>query len=210
MRRIISSLGLIIASLLIIHPADGLAQTAGTIRGTVTLSDNDKPLHNVIVTVVELKRSTETDEAGVFELAGIPPGTYTVLAHLEGFPDTSQRVTVTSGSSATADFELKISGLREEITVTASGSEQTNFRRSVSDAVDTLGLVEERTRHRQVLEKSREWRNVPSAAGSSPPSSRLRRRPRLIRTTVSARLAQFTVGDHGESVGVLQLARLES
>ncbi|MBC7930827.1 MAG: hypothetical protein H7Z38_09730, partial [Rubrivivax sp.] len=66
MRRIIYSLGLILASLLIIHPADGLAQATGTIRGTVTLSDNDKPLHNVIITVVELRRSTETDEVGAF------------------------------------------------------------------------------------------------------------------------------------------------
>ena len=46
-----------------------LAQTTGsaTLRGTVTLGDTDKPVHHVLITILQLKRSTDTDESGKYE-----------------------------------------------------------------------------------------------------------------------------------------------
>jgi iron complex outermembrane receptor protein len=73
------------------------AQATGTIHGKISLADNDRPMHNVIVTLVELRRSTQTDEQGVFELTQVPPGTYTVLAHMEGFPDATTSVSGSRG-----------------------------------------------------------------------------------------------------------------
>jgi hypothetical protein len=39
----------------------GLAQSNGTLRGTVTIGDTEKPAHNVRVTITQLRRSVETE-----------------------------------------------------------------------------------------------------------------------------------------------------
>ena len=102
MRRTRYAAFLVPALLFQFFPARGLAQSGfygglfgqtqpqsgGAVRGTIKLADGGTPLHNVIVNLVQLKRSTETDENGAYEFQNIPPGTYTILAHMEGFPDT--------------------------------------------------------------------------------------------------------------------------
>src|ERR1044072_7351813 len=121
----------------------GQAQTGGgSIRGKVILSDGGTPLHNVIVNLVQLKRSVETDEDGAYEFQNIPPGTYTILAHMEGFPDQTQQVRVTAGGSTTLDFNMRLAGLKEEVTVTATGSEQSVF--DSFQSVDTVVALRDR------------------------------------------------------------------
>jgi iron complex outermembrane receptor protein len=189
------------------------AQATGTIRGKISLADNDRPMHNVIVTVVELRRSTETNEEGVFELTQVPPGTYTLLAHMEGFPDAAQQVTVAAGATATADFQLKISGLKEEITVTASGTEQTVFQAFQSvTTLDTLRLVEEsHPSIGEVLEKEPGVAKRSFGPGSSRPVIRGFDGDRVLVLQDGARTGSLgsQSGDHGEPVDVLQLERLE-
>src|SRR5918999_351080 len=123
----------------------GQAQASGgSIRGRVILSDGGTPLHNVIVNLVQLRRSTETDENGAYEFQNVPPGTYTILAHMEGFPDQTQRVRVTAGGAATLDFTMRLAGLKEEVTVTATGSEQSVFESFQSvNTVDALTIAQE-------------------------------------------------------------------
>jgi hypothetical protein len=43
------------------------AQANGTLRGTIILETSNTPVHNVIVTITQLKRSVETDDKGVYE-----------------------------------------------------------------------------------------------------------------------------------------------
>jgi iron complex outermembrane receptor protein len=83
-------------------PAAAFGQSAGSLKGTVTIEDKNTPLHNVIVTIVQLKRSVETDDGGSYEFRQVPPGSYTLLAHLEGFPDAVLSVRVESGITTTA------------------------------------------------------------------------------------------------------------
>src|SRR5689334_268473 len=110
MRQRRTPTAIMLAVMLLLLPARGFAQTAtvgdlapqqsastGTLRGKVTLADGGTPLANVIVNIVQLKRSANTDETGAYELTNIPPGTYTVLVHMEGFPDQTQQVTVGAG-----------------------------------------------------------------------------------------------------------------
>ena len=204
----------LIAALFLSAAASGArAQATGAIRGKISLADNDRPMHNVIVTVVELRRSTETDEQGVFELTQVPPGTYTVLAHMEGFPDATQQITVATNATATADFQLKISGLKEEITVTASGTEQTTFEAFQSvTTLDTLQLVEEsHPSIGEVLEKEPGVAKRSFGPGSSRPVIRGFDGDRVLVLQDGARTGSLgsQSGDHGESVDVLQLERLE-
>src|SRR5687767_15449254 len=82
-----------------------LAQTTATatLRGTVTLGDTDKPVHHVLITILQLKRSTDTDESGKYEFQNVPPGKYDVLAHLDRVPDVVQSVDLSAGADATLD-----------------------------------------------------------------------------------------------------------
>jgi iron complex outermembrane receptor protein len=68
------------------------SQTGGTLKGTATLGDSGNPIHNVLVTILELKRTVSTDDNGKYEFQNVPPGKYNVLAHLDRVPDMVQTV----------------------------------------------------------------------------------------------------------------------
>ncbi len=104
----------------------GLAQSGGTLRGKVALTNGD-PVYNVKVTIIQLKRSTETKEDGTYEFLDVPPGKYDISAHLERTPDILTKAEISSGQTVTADFELRLEAIREQVTVTATGSEETTF-----------------------------------------------------------------------------------
>ena len=113
-----------------------LAESNGKITGTVRLGNEDSVLHQVSVKIVELKRTAVTGTNGSYEFANVPPGRYTIIAHQEGFADSTQKVDVAGGTTVTVDFRLVISGLKESVTVTASGSEQSTF-----EAIETVSTV---------------------------------------------------------------------
>ena len=114
--------------------------TTAALRGTVTLGDTDKPVHHVLITILQLKRSTDTDESGRYEFRDVPPGKYDVLAHLDRVPDVVHSVELGAGANATLDFKIELSGLREQVNVTATGSEQALS--SSIQSVDVLGSVD--------------------------------------------------------------------
>ncbi len=82
------------------------------------------------------KLSVNTDEYGVYEFANVPPGRYTLVAHQEGFADSSQTVQVKAGAMTAADISLQLTTVSENVTVTASGAEQSTFE--AIESVDTL------------------------------------------------------------------------
>src|SRR5919205_1094207 len=192
----------------------GQAQAAGgAVRGKIILADGGTPLHNVIVNLIQLKRSTETEEDGTYEFQNVPPGTYTILAHMEGFPDQTQQVVVTAGGSATLDFTMKLAGLKEEVTVTAPGSEQSTFEsfQSVS-TVDALTLAREaHTSVGEVLDKEPGVAKRNFGPGSARPVVRGFDGDRVLVTQDGASTGSLASqsADHAEPVDVLSLERLE-
>ena len=131
---------LFIGILLALASLPALAQSTATLRGTVTLGDTDRPVHHVLITILQLKRSTDTDEGGKYEFQDVPPGKYDVLAHLDRVPDVVQTIDLSPGGDANLDFRINLSGLREEVNVTATGSEQSLS--SSIQSVEVLGSVE--------------------------------------------------------------------
>ena len=119
----------------------GQAPVAGTatLSGTVTLGDSGKPIHNAIITILQLKRSVDTDDNGRYEFTNLPPGKYDVVAHLDRVPDIVRTADLTSGE-ATIDFKFELTGVREEVTITATGTEQALS--SSIQSVDVLGSIE--------------------------------------------------------------------
>ena len=115
------------------------AQSTATLRGTVTLGDSGKPVHNALITILQLKRTVDTDDDGKFEFHDVPAGKYDVVAHLDRVPDIVRSVDLSSGD-ATVDFQIELTGVREQVTVTATGSEQAVS--SSIQSVDVLGSIE--------------------------------------------------------------------
>jgi iron complex outermembrane receptor protein len=93
----------------------------GTVRGTVTLEPSRNSVRNAVITIAELKRSTLTDENGAFEFKDILPGKYQIIAHLDRVPDVVKTIAIINGTQ-TIDFELTLTPVSEQVTVTATGS----------------------------------------------------------------------------------------
>jgi iron complex outermembrane receptor protein len=114
--------------------------STGTIKGVVTLELSGSPVHNVNITILQLKRSVLTEDDGSYEFSDVPPGRYTVRAHLDRVPDVINTVEVSAGATATADFRLRLEPVTIEITVTATGSEESTF--DSIQSVESLGSLE--------------------------------------------------------------------
>lgn len=122
------------------HPDEqdrAAGQPTGTIRGVITLASTNGPLHGVTVSVSGLKRAVTTDDDGKYEITGVPPGTYSVMTHLDGFPDAVKSATVQPDGVVTLDFKLTLTGIRDKVTITASGDEQ-----STHDAVQSVTTLD--------------------------------------------------------------------
>lgn len=131
-------LALIIVTLFSL-PALGQTEGTATLRGTVTLGGSGKPIHNALITILQLKRTVDTNNNGTYEFQNVPPGRYDIVAHLDRVPDIVRTVDLTSGET-TVDFQIALTGLREEVTITATGSEQAVS--SSIQSVEVLGSIE--------------------------------------------------------------------
>ena len=112
------------------------------LRGTVTLESSGSSIPNAVVTISELRRTTQTDENGRYEFEGVAAGKYTIVAHLDRVTDAVKTVDVSG--EATLDFTLSLASVREEVTVTATGSAEAieNSYQSVT-SVGALELARE-------------------------------------------------------------------
>jgi len=190
-----------------------LAQAGGTLKGSVTLETSGKPVHNVSVTIMQLKRATETDDNGQYEFQNVPPGNYDVVAHLDRVPDVVQSVTITSGGSASADFQIKLRVVGEQVNVTASGEGQTSFNSIQS--VTSLTAIELAEKNPQSLGDALDHELGVAKRSFGPGTSRPVVRgfdgERVLILQDGNRIGSlgFQSGDHAEPIDVLNLEKLE-
>jgi iron complex outermembrane receptor protein len=203
------SLALLIAA----FPVAGFGQANATLRGTVTLEASGTPTHGVVVTILQLKRSVETDDNGVYEFQNVPPGTYSVVAHLDRVPDVVQTVQVASGGSVTTDFQLRLRAVGEQVTVTASGGEESSFNSIQS--VTSLTAVELAEKNTQSLGDALDHELGVAKRSSGPGTSRpvIRgfdgERVLILQDGNRTGSLGFQSGDHAEPIDVLALEKLE-
>lgn len=91
------------------EPAIVSGAAAGTVAGTVTDSISGSPLDGITVEVLDSSSVIGSDVtvAGAYEITGITPGTYDVMAGATVYaPKTVTGVTVTDGNTTNVDFEL--------------------------------------------------------------------------------------------------------
>jgi iron complex outermembrane receptor protein len=150
------------------------AQSNATIRGTITNEVNRAPIAGVSVEITQLRRSVATDENGTYEFTNIPPGRYTLVTHIEGFSDRAQTVVLVTNAVAAVDFSLSLTALREEVTVTATGAEESVFEafQSVNSVGSTRIREQANTAIGEVLEREAGVSKRSFGPGSSRPSIR--------------------------------------
>ncbi|HEX6733101.1 MAG TPA: TonB-dependent receptor, partial [Pyrinomonadaceae bacterium] len=203
----------LITILFSVFSSNALGQSNPSLRGKITLGSSGKPIHNVLVTILQLKRTVNTNEEGEYEFQNISPGRYDVLAHLDRVPDVVQNVTVTSGSTATLDFQIELSAVKEQVTVTTTGSEQSVS--SSIQSVEVIGSVELAKKSPVSLGEALDGELGISKRSFGPGTARPVIRgfdgDRVLVLEDGNRIGGlgFESGDHAEPVDVLNVERVE-
>jgi hypothetical protein len=115
----------LVLSLLLLAAPMALAQQTGSVSGTVTSTDGAS-LPGVTVearsNVLPQPRVTVTSENGEYRFPSLVPGTYTVTYTLAGLNTVTRQVNVQLDQNQDVDVQLGLSGVSEEITVTAEAT----------------------------------------------------------------------------------------
>jgi iron complex outermembrane receptor protein len=162
---------------------------------------------------MQMKRTVGTDEQGNYEFTNLPPGRYEVLAHLDRVPDIVQTVAVAAGTAATLDFRVELSGLSEQVTVTASGTEQALS--SSIQSVDVIGSIDLAKKSSVSLGEALDGELGVSKRSFGPGTARPVIRgfdgDRVLVLQDGNRIGGlgFESGDHAEPINVLTVERIE-
>jgi iron complex outermembrane receptor protein len=189
------------------------AQTTGVVRGLVRMDATSEPVHGATIAIVQLRRTVESNDEGVYEFRNVPPGAYDLTIHMDAFSDERQRVLVAAGETVTADFRLKLSVVRQQITVTASGREESTF--DTFQAVSSLDSLElsEKTAPSigEVLDRQPGVAKRSSGPGAARPVIRGFDGDRVLVLQDGIRTGALSSqsGDHGEPIDASTLDRLE-
>lgn len=197
--------------LVFVFSVAALAQN-NVISGKVLYNENS-PLHDASVQITQLKQTVRTDPEGRYEFTNIPAGRYTILVHLEGFTDVSKIIDLTNGASVTLDFQMQITSLNEQVTVTASGTEQSVFDsfQSVNSVGSTRITEKAATSIGEVLENETGVAKRSFGPGTSRPVIRGFDGDRVLvlQDGVRGGSVGSQSGDHGEPIDPLSAERIE-
>ncbi len=117
------------------------AQTA-TVRGTVFDADSNQPLPGANVVLFRsgnLIMGTATNDDGHYELHGVNPGTYELVARFVGFQDAEVSITLAAGAEETVDMRLTPGVNLNPVVVTASRQQE-----KVLDSPASISVLEAR------------------------------------------------------------------
>lgn len=116
-------------------PREATAQAPGRITGTV-VGEAAQPVVSAQVSIPNSGAGAITGPDGRYTINNVAPGTYTVRAQRIGYSPHSQRVTVASGETAVADFQLVV--LPASLTAQVVVGYTTEQRRDISGAVSSV------------------------------------------------------------------------
>ena len=81
-------------------------------------------------------RDVVSNEVGLYEIAGLEPGAYTLTVDHPGFKQATQSINLEVGQQATLDWQLSIGSENQSVTVQASGELLKTQDASVGEVVD--------------------------------------------------------------------------
>jgi hypothetical protein len=132
--------------LLALFAASAFSQTFGEITGAVrdpsgaVIAGANITITNVATNVT---RTTASNEAGVYSLPSLPPGTYTLKADKEGFKTVSRTgIELQVQQSARLDVELPIGAVTESVEVSAQAALLASENATVGTVIENKRIVE--------------------------------------------------------------------
>src|SRR5262245_36241836 len=141
LRTFVCLLTIITTVLLLTTNAAAQQSDNGSLTGTVT-DQNKLAVPNATVTVTSLgtgsKRTVQTNGEGRWTIAALALGEYMVRAEAESFKPTTERVSVSSGSSTTVDLTL---GIVEQSGIVTIEAEQRNGTISTEQSPVTQSTI---------------------------------------------------------------------
>lgn len=136
----LSVCALVAACVLFVPLSAGAQVTSGTISGRIVDALGAAvPGVSVEATSADtgFTRSDTSDAAGVYRLAALPTGTYSLKASLAGFnPFERESVTVSIATTTSVDVRLAVAQVAERVTVTASTPLISTHSSSLGEVVD--------------------------------------------------------------------------
>ncbi|MBF4516966.1 TonB-dependent receptor [Flavobacterium sp. ANB] len=97
------------------------AQSTGNISGQILLVDG-QPFTSASVSIIELNKSTLTDEKGNYSFKNVPAATYHIKIQVLGAAEQIIETTVASGQTVTVDYQLPKENVMALQEVTVSGT----------------------------------------------------------------------------------------
>lgn len=189
------------------------AQSRGVLSGKVVLESNGEPLHHVTILVIGLGRSVQTGDDGTYRMENVPAGKYELHAHLHALTDQRKPVELKGGETVTTDFQLRFETVRDAVTVTASGREETTLETFLSSAsLDTTDLtLRSSTALGEVIENEAGVAKRSFGPGSSRPVIRGFDGDRVLIMQDGVRTGTLSSqsGDHGEPIDPNSIERVE-
>ncbi len=159
-------------------PAAAAAQGTGTISGRVIDQSTQLPVLGAQVQVVGTQRGAQTDQEGRYTITGVPAGSHQVRARRVGYGSTVQAVTVSEGSTVSAEFTLATTATRlQEVVVNAvTGQEQSRAEQGTNTGHIDVGDMNKGpiTKMADVLQGRVAGVTLQSAGGASGSGQRVR------------------------------------
>jgi hypothetical protein len=121
-RAFLAAAALLLATMvgaLAASPGRALAQSKGSIAGTITDASTGQPIRDATIAVRGRRNAESTDSAGRFLVGDLPPGTLIVQVRAVGFGSASRIVEVAAGQTAAMDVELASAQQLGEVVVEA-------------------------------------------------------------------------------------------
>ena len=129
--------GLALVFLLAFGASPAMAQGTGQVAGQVTDANTGEPLDGAQVVVTGTQIGGLTDADGRFSLRGVSAGEHQVSVRLIGFGRRQRTITVQSGQTTTANFQLERQALdMQEIVVTGQAGQAQ--RREIGNAISQI------------------------------------------------------------------------
>jgi Carboxypeptidase regulatory-like domain/TonB dependent receptor len=138
--------GLLAITLLLSSGMAALAQSTGTIQGTIT-DESGAALASAQVTVRSLEtgveRTTQTDSLGNYQVAALPVGVYRIEVQAQGFqPSTVNDLTLEVGRTVVQSFQMKVGGVAQTINITAEAGMLETTTSTVGQVIDQKTVQE--------------------------------------------------------------------
>ncbi|MGA3134609.1 MAG: carboxypeptidase regulatory-like domain-containing protein [Terracidiphilus sp.] len=109
------------------------------VRGSI-LDPQHRPIAGARVHITASRTGAErevvSNATGLYEIAGLQPGAYTLAVDSPGFTHATQSIDLEVGQQATLDLQLRLAGDNQTVTVQASGELLKTEDASVGEVVD--------------------------------------------------------------------------